>query len=119
MVALLLAGLLLFVRGRTILAGVVATLGALVKPPALLALPVFWRPWDWRLPLAVGLTVVLAYLPYLSVGTGVLGFLPAYLQEEGFASGRGAASSCCGWRSRSWARCPTAARSTSASPRWR
>ena len=89
MVALLLAGLLLFVRGRTILAGVVATLGALVKPPALLALPVFWRPWDWRLPLAVGLTVVLAYLPYLSVGTGVLGFLPAYLQEEGFASGSG------------------------------
>ena len=89
MIALLLAGLLLFVRGRTILAGVVATLGALVKPPALLALPVFWRPWDWRLPLAVGLTVVLAYLPYLSVGTGVLGFLPAYLQEEGFASGTG------------------------------
>ena len=89
MMALLLAGLLLFVRGQTVLAGVVATLGALVKPPALLALPVFWRPWDWRLPLAVVLTVVVAYLPYLSVGVGVLGFLPAYLQEEGFAPGSG------------------------------
>jgi alpha-1,6-mannosyltransferase len=89
MIALLMAALLLFVRGRTILAGVAATLGALVKPAALLALPVFWRPWDWRLPLAVALTVVLAYLPYLSVGAGVLGFLPAYLQEEGFASGSG------------------------------
>jgi hypothetical protein len=89
MIALLMAGLLLFARGRTILAGVAATLGALVKPAAALALPVFWRPWDWRLPLAVALTVVLAYLPYLSVGAGVLGFLPAYLQEEGFASGAG------------------------------
>jgi len=89
MIALLMAGLLLFVRGRTILAGVAATLGALVKPAALLGLPVFWRPWDWRLPLAVAMTVVLAYLPYLSVGAGVLGFLPAYLQEEGFASGSG------------------------------
>ena len=65
------------------------TLGALIKPTALLALPVFWRPWDWRLPLAVALTIVLAYLPYLSVGAGVLGFLPGYLQEEGFASGSG------------------------------
>jgi hypothetical protein len=89
MIALLLVGLLLFVRGRTVLAGVAATLGALIKPTALLALPVFWRPWDWRLPLAVALTIVLAYLPYLSVGAGVLGFLPAYLQEEGFASGSG------------------------------
>ncbi len=89
MIALLMAGLLLFVRGRTILAGVAATLGALVKPAALLALPVFWRPWDWRLPLAVAATIALAYLPYLSVGAGVLGFLPAYLQEEGFASGSG------------------------------
>jgi alpha-1,6-mannosyltransferase len=89
MVALLMASLLLFVRGRTLLAGVVATVGALVKPPALLALPVFWRPWDWRLPLAVVATVAVAYLPYLSVGTGVLGFLPAYLHEEGFAPGSG------------------------------
>jgi alpha-1,6-mannosyltransferase len=89
MIALLLVGLLLFVQGRTILAGVAATLGALIKPTALLALPVFWRSWDWRLPLAVALTAVLAYLPYLSVGAGVLGFLPAYLQEEGFAAGSG------------------------------
>ena len=53
MCALLMAGLLLFLHGRTLLAGVAATLGALVKPTALLALPVFWRPWDWRLPLVV------------------------------------------------------------------
>lgn len=46
MVALLLAGLLVHLKGRTLLAGLLATLGGLVKPTALLALPVFWRPWD-------------------------------------------------------------------------
>jgi hypothetical protein len=89
MCAFLMAGLLLFVSGRTLLAGIVVTLGALVKPTALLALPVFWRPWNWRLPLVVILTVCLAYLPYLSVGRGVLGYLWGYLDEEGFASGSG------------------------------
>jgi hypothetical protein len=89
MCALLLGGLVLFLDGRTLRAGMVVTLGALVKPTALLALPVFWRPWNWRLPLVVLLTVFLAYLPYLSVGSGVLGYLWGYLDEEGFASGRG------------------------------
>jgi hypothetical protein len=89
MCALLMAGLLLFLHGRTLLAGVVVTLGALVKPTALLALPVFWRPWNWRLALVVMLTALVAYLPYLSVGGGVLGYLWGYVEEEGLASGRG------------------------------
>jgi hypothetical protein len=89
MCALLMAGLLLFLQGRTLLAGVAVTLGALVKPTALLALPVFWRPWNWRLPFIVVLTAALAYLPYLSVGSGVLGYLWGYIDEEGLASGRG------------------------------
>jgi len=89
MCALLMAGLLLFLHGRTLLAGVAVTLGALVKPTALLALPVFWRPWNWRLPLVVVLTAVVAYLPYLSVGRGILGYLWGYIDEEGLASGRG------------------------------
>jgi hypothetical protein len=83
------AGLILFQGGRTLMAGVTVTLGALVKPTALLALPVFWRPWDWRLPFAVVLTVILAYLPFLSVGSGVFGYLGGYVDEEGFLSGRG------------------------------
>jgi hypothetical protein len=89
MCALLMAGLLMFLNGRALLAGVAVTLGALVKPTALLALPVFWRPWDWRLPLVVALTAVLAYLPYLSVGRGVFGYLWGYIDEEGLTSGSG------------------------------
>ena len=34
-------------------------------------------------------TAVLAYLPYLSVGSGVFGYLWGYIEEEGLASGRG------------------------------
>jgi hypothetical protein len=89
MLALLLAGLLVYVRGRTLLAGVLIAFGALVKPLAALALPVLWRPWDWRLPLCVAATVALAYVPYLSVGWGVFGFVAGYVREEGIASGTG------------------------------
>jgi uncharacterized membrane protein len=35
------------------------------------------------------LTALLAYLPYLSVGSGVLGYLWGYIEEEGLTSGRG------------------------------
>lgn len=87
--ALLMLGVLLCIKGRALPAGVLVTLGALVKPTALLALPVFWRPWNWRLPAIVALTAVVAYVPYLSVGRGVFGFLGGYVEEEGFASGRG------------------------------
>lgn len=89
MLPFLLAGLLVYVRGRTLPAGVLITLGALIKPLAVLALPVLWRPWDWRLPLCVAATIGLAYVPYLSVGWGVLGFLSGYVQEEGYAAGNG------------------------------
>lgn len=89
MIALLMSALLLFLRGQVLLAGVVVTLGSLVKPTALLALPVFWRPWNWRLPAVVMLTVVVAYLPFLSVGRGVLGFIPQYIEEEGLRTGQG------------------------------
>jgi hypothetical protein len=89
MMAFLLIGLLLYVRGRTLIAGILITLGALVKPLTVLVLPVLWRPWDWRLPICVAVTLILAYVPYLSVGWGVFGFVSGYVQEEGLASGNG------------------------------
>jgi len=89
MLAFALMGLLAYLHGRTLTAGILVTLGALIKPLALLVLPVLWRPWNWRLPLCVVATIALAYLPYLSVGSGVFAFVPGYLQEEGLASGNG------------------------------
>ena len=89
MIALMMVALVVFLNGRTLAAGVLATLGALIKPTAALALPVFWRPWDWKLPLVVLATLIAAYVPYLSVGSGVFGFLGAYIKEEGFGEGGG------------------------------
>ena len=89
MCTFLLLGLLVCLGGRTLLAGVVVSLGALVKPTALLALPVFWRPWRIWLPLLFLATIALLYAPYLAVGWKVLGFLPAYVAEEGLDKGYG------------------------------
>jgi hypothetical protein len=91
MVALLMLGMWLLVRHRAIAGAVVVALAALAKPYAIVALPGFWRPWDWRVPAAILATIGLCYLPYLGVGRGVLGFVTpgGYLGEEGFADGEG------------------------------
>ena len=62
-----------------------ATVGLL----AVVLLGAFWRPWDWRAPVFVILLVAALYLPFLNVGSGVIGFIPTYLHEEGFVAGSG------------------------------
>lgn len=83
MMALMMLGLLIAFGGRPLRGGAVIALGALVKPFALLAFPAIWRPWDWRMPAVAGTVMLLCYAPYLSVGSGVFGFLTSgYLNEE-------------------------------------
>jgi len=86
---LLALALLLAVRGRTIWTGVVLAAATLTKFLPAVVLPAFWRPRDWRLPLAFALTLIVFYVPYATVGWQVLGFLAGYFAEEGFASGHG------------------------------
>jgi hypothetical protein len=55
--------------------------------PAVL-FPALYRRWSWKLPLAFVGTIIITYLPYLSVGPlGVLGFLPGYANERGMVTG--------------------------------
>jgi hypothetical protein len=82
MVALMMTGLWLAIGGRAFLGIAAISLGALAKPFALLALPALWRPWDWRAPFLAIAVAVVCYLPYLSVGPGVFGFLAGYIREE-------------------------------------
>lgn len=89
MCALFMLAVVVFLGGRTLMAGVLATAAALVKPTALLALPVFWRPWHLRLPAVFLATLLLLYAPYVAVGWKVLGFLPGYIAEEGLDKGYG------------------------------
>jgi len=90
MVALLMTGVWLLLRARRVLGAIAVTLAALVKPYAVLVFPAFWRPFDWRVPLAIIATVLLCYAPYyLGAGKAVLGFSSGYIAEEGLASGDG------------------------------
>jgi alpha-1,6-mannosyltransferase len=83
-------GVWLLIRGREQFGTVAVAMATLVKPYAVLVLPVFWRPWDWRVPLAAVVTAGLCYLPYAGAGRDALGYLASgYLSEEGLASGEG------------------------------
>jgi alpha-1,6-mannosyltransferase len=87
-VALMLLGLWVALTGRATLGAISIALGVLVKPYVAPAFAPVWRPWDWKMPLVVIATIALCYLPYLSVGWGVFGFLTqGYLREEGIISG--------------------------------
>ncbi len=76
-------------RKRDWLVGVTLGAATLLKFYPAVLLPVLWRPrqrnW-WVLPLTFALTVCVGYLPYLSAGEGVIGFLPRYFGEQ-FNSG--------------------------------
>jgi alpha-1,6-mannosyltransferase len=87
-VAFMLLGLWVALTGRAMRGAVLIALGMLVKPYVAPALAALWRPRDWKMPLVVIAIIAFCYLPYLSVGWGVFGFLTkGYLTEEGIMSG--------------------------------
>jgi alpha-1,6-mannosyltransferase len=93
LVPLLLLAVHAAISRRRALAGVLVAGAALVKFYAAAVLPALVRRGDRRrldflTPLAFLAAFVLAYLPFLGVGADVLGYLPGYLEEEGFSSGR-------------------------------
>lgn len=75
-------------RQRHALAGVLLGSATVVKLYPALLLPVVLRRRPLRTALAFGAVVVLAYARHVaSVGIEVIGFLPGYLAEEGYAAG--------------------------------
>jgi alpha-1,6-mannosyltransferase len=90
MICLMLIGIWLVVTGRAVRGAAVVALAVLVKPFALPALAGVWRPWNWKMIIAVLATFLACYAPYLSAAQNVLGFLTkGYLTEEGISSGDG------------------------------
>ena len=69
--------------------GVALALGAVTKFFPIAIGPALWRRWDWRFPLAFAVTALVCYLPYLTVGRKVFGFLGEYMTEEGIEQGSG------------------------------
>jgi len=80
---------MLAARERRALAGLALAAGALTKPFVLLVAPALWRRWDWRLPAALIAAGIVFYLPYLGAGSGVLGYLGGYGEEQGYEDGSG------------------------------
>lgn len=75
-------------RGATVLGGVLLGLAVAVKLTPLLVAPPLLKRSPLRVGLAALLTVALLYVPYvLASGPRVLGYLPGYLNEEGYDSG--------------------------------
>jgi hypothetical protein len=87
-IAFIALALLAWRRNANAGAGVAVAAATLVKLFPLVLLPALLKPFRRRIPLAFAVTIVLAYLPYLSVGpTAALGFLPGYAKEQGLVSG--------------------------------
>lgn len=76
-------------RRKTDLKAGLALAGAtLVKLFPLVFLPVLLKRERWKAALIFAIAIVVAYVPYFSVGPrGALGFLPGYAQEQGLVSG--------------------------------
>jgi hypothetical protein len=82
------------VSGRRAWSAVPLAAATLVKFFPLAQLPALWRPTtsnrgDWRWLVAFLAIIIAAYLPYISVGPKVLGFLPSYFTEENLSGGNG------------------------------
>jgi hypothetical protein len=75
-------------RERETATGVLLACAVLIKLYPIVLFPALYRRWSWKLPTAFAAAIIIAYLPYLSVGVrGALGFLPGYAAEEGLQSG--------------------------------
>jgi alpha-1,6-mannosyltransferase len=75
-------------KNMDFLAGATVACAALVKFFPLVLLPALYKRWSWKMPLAFAITIVVAYLPYLSVGPrAAMGFLPGYANEQGLING--------------------------------
>ncbi|GAB6841673.1 DUF2029 domain-containing protein [Methylorubrum rhodinum] len=89
-VGLLALALLCRARAREGLAGAVLAAAVLVKFLPVAAAPAFLRGGRFWRPALAGLAVIVVlYLPYLSAGPQVFGFLQGYGDEEGYRSGQG------------------------------
>jgi hypothetical protein len=88
-IAFMLLAFLAMERRSPILAGIALGAGALAKYFPVVVGPALYRRWDWRLPTAFVVTVAILYLPYITAGPKVLGFLGRYFSEEGIDRGLG------------------------------
>src|SRR5580658_9015706 len=73
---------------RTVLGGVLLGLAIATKVTPVLTVPAVLRRRWLTVSLAAGSAIVAVYIPHVvAVGSKVIGFLPGYLQQEGYTNG--------------------------------
>jgi len=88
-VAFMLVAILAAQRGRAWAVGAALAAGVLAKFVPLVVAPALWRRWDVRMPLATLLAGAALYVPFLSAGEQIFGFLGGYADEGGLRTGEG------------------------------
>jgi len=73
-------------RRRDGLSGLFLAGATLTKLYPVVLLPALYRRWGWRLPVAFVVALIIGYLPFVSAGPRILGFLPGYASQEGFSA---------------------------------
>ncbi len=75
-------------QGRTVLGGVLLGLAIATKVTPVLTVPAVLRRRWMTVAIAAGSAFTVVYIPHvLAVGSKVIGFLPGYLQQEGYENG--------------------------------
>lgn len=87
LIALSVAALWAARRGHGPAGGLFLAGATLTKLYPAVLLPALYRRWGWKMPMAFAAAIVVAYLPFIAVGSRVLGFLPGYAVENGFDGG--------------------------------
>jgi hypothetical protein len=81
--------LLLAATSRPGRAAAALAAATLTKFLPIVLVPILWRRWNKTFAAIFLALLILLYVPYLSVGTGVLGFLSGYNAQEGIDTGTG------------------------------
>ena len=86
-IAFMVLALLFRFRRQPIWTGLFFGVAVLTKFYPIVLLPALYRRREWKMPVVFGAFCAALYLPYLSAGKLVFGFLGGYVQEEGMATG--------------------------------
>ena len=87
-IAFIAVALLAYRKNKEVKSGFALACAAMVKFFPLVLSPAIYKSWTWKTPLVFTITILVAYVPYLSVGPrAVFGYLPGYAKEEGLLTG--------------------------------
>jgi hypothetical protein len=74
-------------REQPVLTGLFLGMAVMTKFYPLVLVPALYKRGDWKMPATLAAVIVGSYVPYLSAGKLVFGFLGGYAQEEGMNTG--------------------------------